>query len=70
MTDFPTYLTLKLRARGLLIFVIYIVIGDTKANKSTVGVDVGDWIYGKKLPIKFSTWDFAGQVKAVFSTCN
>ncbi|XP_066912686.1 leucine-rich repeat serine/threonine-protein kinase 1-like isoform X2 [Clytia hemisphaerica] len=34
-----------------------------KGNKSTVGVDVSDWIYGKKLQIKFSTWDFAGQTE-------
>ena len=37
--------------------------GGSKAtiSLSTVGVDVCDWEYGKK-PIKFSTWDFAGQV--------
>jgi len=42
-------------------------------NISTVGVDVCDWIYPKKTDfafgradnrtsIKFSTWDFGGQV--------
>lgn len=43
-------------------------------NISTVGVDVCDWIYPKKTDfafgradnrtsIKFSTWDFGGQVR-------
>ena len=39
-----------------------VILAADKGNKSTVGVDVSDWIYGKKLQIKFSTWDFAGQV--------
>ena len=45
-----------------------------EVNISTVGVDVCDWIYPKKTdfafgradnrpPIKFSTWDFGGQVR-------
>lgn len=35
---------------------------------STVGVDIGDWIYEKKVrahgshgPVIFRTWDFGGQ---------
>ena len=40
-------------------------------DESTVGVDLCDWTYQKKQfmgaatgkEIKFSTWDFAGQVK-------
>lgn len=38
-------------------------------NISTVGVDVGDWMYEKKIrgqssygPVVFRTWDFGGQV--------
>lgn len=45
-----------------------------EVNISTVGVDVCDWIYPKKTDfafgrgdnrtsIKFSTWDFGGQVR-------
>lgn len=37
-------------------------------NMSTVGVDIGDWIYEKKIrnssshgPVIFRTWDFGGQ---------
>lgn len=37
-------------------------------NMSTVGVDIGDWIYEKKVrnhsthgPVTFRTWDFGGQ---------
>lgn len=37
-------------------------------NMSTVGVDIGDWIYEKKVrshnshgPVIFRTWDFGGQ---------
>ncbi|XP_067008597.2 leucine-rich repeat serine/threonine-protein kinase 1 [Anabrus simplex] len=38
------------------------------ANMSTVGVDIGDWVFEKKLrgqssygPVVFRTWDFGGQ---------
>lgn len=38
------------------------------SNMSTVGVDIGDWIYEKKVrshgshgPVIFRTWDFGGQ---------
>lgn len=41
-------------------------------NISTVGVDVGDWMYEKKIrgqssygPVVFRTWDFGGQVNYV-----
>jgi hypothetical protein len=37
-------------------------------NMSTVGVDIGDWVYEKKVrnqsshgPVIFRTWDFGGQ---------
>lgn len=37
-------------------------------NISTVGVDIGDWIFEKKIrnqsthgPVIFRTWDFGGQ---------
>lgn len=37
-------------------------------NMSTVGVDIGDWVYEKKVrsqsshgPVVFRTWDFGGQ---------
>lgn len=37
-------------------------------NMSTVGVDIGDWVYEKKIrnqsvhgPVVFRTWDFGGQ---------
>lgn len=37
-------------------------------NISTVGVDIGDWVYEKKVrgnsqygPVMFRTWDFGGQ---------
>lgn len=37
-------------------------------NMSTVGVDIGDWMYEKKVrsqsshgPVIFRTWDFGGQ---------
>jgi len=37
-------------------------------NISTVGVDIGDWVYEKKIrgnsqygPVMFRTWDFGGQ---------
>lgn len=38
---------------------------------STVGVDIGDWIYEKKVkshshgPVIFRTWDFGGQKEYV-----
>lgn len=39
-------------------------------SMSTVGVDVGDWTFEKKIrgqsshgPVTFRTWDFGGQVK-------
>lgn len=38
------------------------------SNMSTVGVDIGDWVYEKKVrlqsshgPVVFRTWDFGGQ---------
>lgn len=45
----------------------------TSHDESTVGVDVCDWSYQKKQliganagpEIKFSTWDFAGQVSVI-----
>ncbi|CAH1285512.1 unnamed protein product [Diabrotica balteata] len=44
------------------------------SNMSTVGVDIGDWVYEKKVrlqsshgPVVFRTWDFGGQ-KSKFTT--
>lgn len=43
-------------------------------NMSTVGVDIGDWVYEKKVrsqsshgPVVFRTWDFGGQKEQVLN---
>ena len=74
-TIYPTY------APGLYLLLIltHFLSARTKkaeVNISTVGVDVCDWIYPKKTDfafgradnrpsIKFSTWDFGGQVRVL-----
>lgn len=42
-------------------------------SMSTVGVDIGDWVYEKKIrnqsthgSVIFRTWDFGGQKEYVF----
>ena len=73
----PIYLSLLIFSQ-LIVKVNYSTLSGrskkAEVNISTVGVDVCDWIYPKKTDfafgradnrtsIKFSTWDFGGQVR-------
>ena len=56
-----TSLLLNLTRKGKTTRFKEIEKGLNKQPLSTVGVDLGDWEYGKRPKVTFMTWDFGGQ---------
>ena len=64
-----TTLLQQLTKRGTVDRRKEVEMGVSKEPLSTVGVDLGDWVYGpqKGSPkVTFMTWDFGGQVSSIW----